>query len=240
MELREYWSIIRRWMWMIVTITVIATLTSAVLSLYVIKPTYQATTTLLVNQKYSSSAMLSGLYNDVMTNEALVQTYSDIMKSNSILDKVISDLNLPYTAAQLSNMITVDSTNQSEVITLSVTSKNINEATQIANSLAKTFQQKVVQLMQVRNVQVVDPATVPSHPVPVSPKKSLNVSIAFILGLMVSVGLAFLIEYLDDSVRSDEEVALLLGTAVLGVIPTIESTTKKVPSASSEAHSVSA
>lgn len=222
MELKEYWAVIRRWLWMIVMVTVIATITSGVVSKYVIKPEYEATTTILVNQKYSAQDAVAGLYSDVSTNEALVPTYSQIMTSNTILDAVIQSLHLPYTTAQLADEVSVTSNNQSEVISLSVKDKSIQTATAIANSLAQVFQHRVVQLMQVQNVQIVDPAVVPSHPLPVSPKTKTNVAIAFVLGLLVSIGLAFLIEYLDDSVRSDQEIAQILGVPVLGTISTID------------------
>jgi len=240
MELKEYWAVIRRWIWMIAMVTVIATITSGVVSKYVIKPEYEATTTILVNQKYSSQDAMSGLiYNDVMTNEALVQTYSQIMTSDTILTAVIHDLHLSYTTAELAKEITVASNNQSEVISVSVDDRSVQTATAIANSLAQVFQHKVVQLMQVQNVQIVDPAIVPAHSVPVSPKTTTNVAIAFLLGLMVSVGIAFLIEYLDDSVRSDEEVGLILGVPVLGTISTIDGEEKRRLASAAESASVS-
>lgn len=234
MELKEYWAVIRRWLWMIVMVTVIATITSGVVSKYVIKPEYQATTTILVNQKYSAQDAVAGLYSDVSTNEALVPTYSQIMTSNTILSAVINTLHLPYTTAQLAGAIDVTSNNQSEVISVSVKDRSIQTATAIANSLAQVFQHRVVQLMQVQNVQIVDPAVVPAHPLPVSPKTKTNVAIAFVLGLLVSIGLAFLIEYLDDSVRTDQEVAQILGVPVLGTISTIDGEEKRRMAATPE------
>lgn len=227
MELRHYWRVIQRFLWMIVIVTVVATLTSAYFSFKVIKPTYDASTTLLLNQKLSSPAAISADYNDIMTNEALVQTYSDIIQSNTVLIPVITSLNLPYKPSTLSSMITVTSNNQSEVMSIDVKDHSIQQAVAIANSVASVFQQRVVQLMQVQNVQIVDPAVVPSNPIPVSPRKSLNIAIAFILGLMVSAGIAFLFDYLDDSVRSEEDVSQILGVTILAVIPMVESRHKK-------------
>ena len=231
MELKAYWSVIRRWLWMILTVTIVAAGTSAYVSEYVIKPTYQATTTILVNQQYNSQVALSVLAADLQANEALIQTYSDIMKSNNVLDTVINRLNLPQNAAQLAQKITVNSTNGSEVLSLSVSDHSVQRAAQIANTLASVFQTKIERLMQVKNVQIIDRATVPSHPIPVSPKKKVDVLIALVLGLMVSVGLAFFIEYLDDSVKTDEDIAQILGATVLGVIPVMDAPARKAASA---------
>ena len=228
LELREYWAIIRKWWVMIISITLAATLVSGVVSEFFIKPTYEESTTLLVNQKLNSTqAALSALLSNVQANESLVTTYSDIMNSNAILNPTIQKLNLPYKVSQLAGMITLTSNNQSEVIKLSVKAKSPDLAAEIANTLASVFQHKVVELMQVSNVQIIDPAIPQANPSPVSPNKKLNVAIAFVLGLMVSVGLAFLLEYLDDSVRSEEEAAEILGVSVVGVIPLINQTQER-------------
>lgn len=226
-SLKEYWAIIKRWWVMIVSITVIAALVSGIASEFFIKPTYEESTTLLVNQKTTpSQAAMDALYSAIQANESLVQTYSQIMTSNVILDNVIQDLKLSYKPSQLASMISLTSNNQSEVITLNVKANSADLAANIANTLASVFQKKVVQIMQVSNVQIIDPAVVQANTPPVSPNKKLNIAIAFILGLMVSVGLAFLIEYLDDSVRSEEEAAQILGVPVLGVVPLIHPATE--------------
>jgi len=119
---------------------------------------------------------------------------------------------------QLDSMIKVTSPNQSQVIEIALTNHDPNLAANIANHLAAAFQQKAQAIMNVQNVQVVDPAVVPAKPIPVSPNKKLNVAIAFMLGLMVSVGIAFLLEYLDYRLKNEDEVRRYLGLPVLGSI----------------------
>jgi capsular polysaccharide biosynthesis protein len=74
--------------------------------------------------------------------------------------------------------------------------------------------------MKVENVVVVDHAQVPESPI--KPRKTMNVAIAFVLGAMAAVGLIFLLEYLDTSIKTPEDVTTHLGLPVLGVIPLIE------------------
>lgn len=57
---------------------------------------------------------------------------------------------------------------------------------------------------------------------PSSPKPVLNMLIAFFIGLMVSVGIAFLLEYLDNTVKTQEDVEKLIGVPVIGIIPMVE------------------
>lgn len=63
----------------------------------------------------------------------------------------------------------------------------------------------------------VSPAMVPNRPV--SPKKALNMGIGLTLGLIMSVGLAFLLHFLDNTLKTPREVEEHLGLPVLGQIP---------------------
>lgn len=218
LELRQYWGIVRKRWLMIISIPVLAAIVSALLSMFVIKPQYSSDTTLLVNQKPTASTSTGVQYDDILASQALVKTYSDIIKSKTIEQAVIDKLGLSLTAPQLDGMISVSSPDQSEVIDVSVVSPSQSEATNIANSLAQVFQNKAQNLMNVQNVRIIDAATNPASPSPVKPNKKLNVAIAFILGLLVSLGIAFLIEYLDNRLKTEEEVRRFINYPVLGSI----------------------
>ncbi len=83
----------------------------------------------------------------------------------------------------------------------------------------KFEEMRITEAMKVSDVYVVDRATVPQ--VPVRPRKLLNTAIAAFLGLFVAVGAAFLMEYMDTSLKTQEEVERLLELPVLGVVPDI-------------------
>lgn len=219
LELRQYWLIIRKRLKLVLAIPIIALIVSGALSFWYLTPQYQSSTTLLVNQKPTNQSMQ---YQDIMTSQALVKTYTQIIKSRTIEDAVISDLNLNMTAGQLDKMVSVSSPDQSQVIQVSVTSPDVHMSASIANSLASVFQQKAVTLMDVKNVQIVDKATVPTNPSPVKPNKKLNMAIALVLGLMVSIGVAFLLEYLDTRIKSEEDIQRYLELPVLGTIVDFE------------------
>lgn len=216
LELREYWTIIRKRMALVLLIPIIAAIVSGLFSVYVIKKQYAAATTLLVNEKPSANQNVS--LDTVTTNEALVNTYTAIIKSETLEQAVINKLHLPYTPGQIDGMIKVSSPTQSEVIQVSVTSPSESLAVEIANGMAQQFQKEAYKLYAVENVQIVDPAIAPAHASPVKPNKKLNVAIAFILGLMVSLGIAFLLEYLDNRIRTDEDVERYLKLPVLGAV----------------------
>ncbi|MDI3257135.1 MAG: Wzz/FepE/Etk N-terminal domain-containing protein [Kyrpidia sp.] len=214
-ELREIFRMFRKRLWLIVTITVLAGLMSAGISYFALKPEYQLTTTLLVNKKPTNEQLI---YNDIMANEALVKTYEEVIKSRSIAQEVINTLHLPLSVDQLDNKVNVSSVDKSQVLSISVTDHNPVLAAAIANTLADVFQAKIVSLMNVENVQIVDRATVLPNLQPVKPKPLLNTAIAVVLGLMVGAGLGVLLEYLDTTIRTEEDVLRYLGVPVLTVI----------------------
>ncbi|SFU43693.1 YveK family protein [Alicyclobacillus macrosporangiidus] len=216
LELREYWYIIRKRLTMVLAIPLIAMIASGALSFFVLKPQYEADTTLLVNQKASDNPSLE--YQMILANQALVNTYSDIIKSATIERAVIQNLRLPYTLAEFDKMVQVTAPDKSQVIDVKVTDPSQVEAVKIANALATEFQQRAQQLMNVENVQIIDPAVVNPDAKPVKPNKTLNIAVALVLGLMVSIGLAFLLEYLDTRLKNEEDVRRYLNLPVLGVI----------------------
>ncbi|RJO61500.1 MAG: lipopolysaccharide biosynthesis protein [Dehalococcoidia bacterium] len=83
----------------------------------------------------------------------------------------------------------------------------------------KTTQTQIARSIDLGNTSlvVVSPAMAPVEPV--RPKKKLNMAMAFVLGLMASVMLAFVLEYLDNTIKTPEDVARHLELPVLGTIP---------------------
>jgi len=93
---------------------------------------------------------------------------------------------------------------------------------QLFDDLMKRIkEQSVTEQIQTVNVWVVDKAERPTSPV--RPRKAFNIMLGLIIGLFGGVGLAFFIEYLDNTIKSAEDVEAKLGVPVLGVIPVLES-----------------
>lgn len=219
-SLKELMQTIRKRLRLILSITFIAVLITGVISYFVLTPVYQASTQLLVNQ--SKGQQTPYQYNEVQTNLQLINTYNVIIKSPAILEEVIKDLDLHMTVNELVSKITVQNETNSQVVNLSVTDPNPAKAAEIANKIAEVFKTQIVKIMSVDNVSILSKATVASHPSPVKPKPVLNIAIALVVGLMVGVGLAFLLEYLDNTVKTEQDIEQLIGVPVLGVIAKME------------------
>jgi capsular polysaccharide biosynthesis protein len=219
-SLRELMDTLKKRISLILFITLTAVIVSGGVSFFLLTPVYQSSTQLLVNQSKSEQPAINP--GEIQTNLQLIKTYNVIIKSPTILDKVISDLDLKMTSQQLNSKITVANEADSQVINLSVQDTNPEAAAEIANKTAAVFQNEIPKIMNVDNVSVLAKAEVGEEQSPIKPKPLLNIAIAMVIGLMAGVGIAFLLEFLDNTVKTEQEVEKLLGLPVLGSITRIK------------------
>ncbi|WP_144645519.1 YveK family protein [Priestia megaterium] len=223
-SLRELFAVLRKRLWLIVLITIIAATVSAVISFFVLTPVYESKTQILVNQAKNDQQLYSN--QTVQTNVQLINTYNDIITSPAILDKVVKELKLDKSAGNLSNQIQVTSAQDSQVAQIVVQDTSAKRAADIANTTASVFQKQVPKLMNVDNVKVLSKAALGENPSPVKPQPLMNVAIAIVVGLMVGVGLSFLLEYLDNTLKTEQDIENILELPVMGVITTIKDVPK--------------
>lgn len=222
-ELWQYWEMLKKRWLIIVVLPLIAALTSGIISFFILKPVYQASTTLIVGKKASEAgqAAVQMLDNNVLlANQQLAKTYAEIAKSRTVEQNVIEDLDMEITVEALDKMVSITSVKSTEILEIQVTNTDPDFAAAIANSMAQEFSKAVIEIKKVDSVSIVDTAVSPTNPI--KPNKQLNILIAFVVGLMAAVGLAFLLEYLDNTIKTSADVENVLGIPVLGVIPVYE------------------
>ncbi|MGH4140132.1 YveK family protein [Clostridium sp.] len=220
MELTEYFTIIKKRILLVILITLGATVLSGVLSYFVITPTYKADISVIIGKVENKTEVPQASMNDVLMYQKLVKTYSEFAKSRKVSEHVITALKLKMEPSELQSMVTVEPKGDTEFLTITVKAKDPKEAMDIANQLAKSLKFISNDVKKSDNVQLLDEALQPT--VPDSPNPKLNIAIAFFIGLMISLGIAFLLEYLDNTVKSQEDIEKLTGITVIGIIPLTE------------------
>ncbi|MEC0247479.1 Wzz/FepE/Etk N-terminal domain-containing protein [Paenibacillus chitinolyticus] len=223
LDLKEYLQIIRKRIWLIATIVVLSCLVTGLISYFYIKPQYAASTKLIVNSSYQAEGISRIDYSEVSASIMLVNTYKEIIQTPAILDKVATQLpELQLTADEIISRVKVSAVNETQVLTITVTDYSHDTAVKLVNAISNVFKTDIPQIMKVDNVTLLNQAKQEEAPFPVKPNPKMNIVIAFILSALIGVGLAFLLEYLDDTLKSEKEIEQYLGLPTLAVISRIK------------------
>jgi capsular polysaccharide biosynthesis protein len=207
-------------MGMIIILLILSLAVSAVVSFYVLDKQYQASTTLMVGRPKDYVTENKLEYNDLLLNQRLVSTYGELIKTRTVADRVIENMGLSLTYNQLREKLNVSLVKDTEIISISVMDTDPALAAEIANETAAVFMETVQEIMKVENIQVIDTAQTPVSPV--QPRPMMNIAIAGVLAVMLGVFIAFLIEFLDTTIKTPEDVEKHLGLPVIGSIPMVE------------------
>ena len=208
----------KRWK-LIVLITIAATLVSAILSFFVIKPKYEATTKLFIGKQESQD---NNAYNnnDVMMYQQLMKTYAQLVKTSDLVTKAVKSADLDYNQKDIKgilNNLNATPSAETQILDLIYKGGNPKDVLKLTEAITNEFIAESKELIPNGNVQVIQKPQLPEHPV--SPNKTLNILIAFILGLMVGVGVVLLLEYLDNTFKSREDLEKTLDLPIIGTIP---------------------
>lgn len=191
-------------------------------------PMYSSSTTLVLatsgNNDTNTNTTITAT--EITVNSKLVSTYSELVKSKNILRQVISNLGIKVDEDNLRKNITVSSVKDTELIEITVKNENPAYSAQIANEIAKVFTEKVKEIYNIDNVQIVDEAEVSDAPSNINHKKDV-VIFAFI-GIVVAVCYVLVANMLDTTVKTAEDIEKGFKVPVLASIPIYETDIQKV------------
>lgn len=218
-SLQEIFGILKKRFSLILIMTILGTVIAGVVTFFVITPKYSSEAQLIVTLPQNEQANTNA--NDVNANLMMLNTYKDLIKGNAVLsavkEKAAEENNFKGTVGDLEGMITVTQSQNSQMFSIVATSTNAYEAESLANTTATVFQEKVKEILTVDKISVISEASVNLNPV--SPNKKLNLAIGFVLGAMIGVGLSFLLEFLDKTVKDERFITEELGFMLLGSVP---------------------
>lgn len=221
LDLKELLSLFWSKIFQIIVIVLITTGVGIIYTYGFTTPKYSSSTTLVLtgSEKTAGTDGANSITTtDVTLNSKLVSTYSELVKSKNVLGQVISNLNINENYETLKNNISVTNVKDTEMIKITVTTENAQNAAKIANETAKVFIEKVANdFYNINNVHIVDEAEVNTTPSNINHKKDI-VIFAFI-GLVISVIYVLIANMLDTTIKTAEEVEREYKLPVLASIP---------------------
>jgi capsular polysaccharide biosynthesis protein len=222
LDLKMVMSLLRKRLWMIVLIVVLSCTATGIFSYLFIKPTYEASTKLIINSSADQTGLVKMDLNAVNTNISLINTYKEIIKTPAIMDIVSKEHpDFGLTSDQLINNIKLSSVNETQVLTISIQDPSYEKASKIVNAVSQVFQSQIPKIMKVDNVILLNQADSAKLPKPVKPNPNLNIALCFLVSLMLSIGTVYLLEYFDDSIKTEADVERYLGLPTLAMVTQI-------------------
>ncbi|WP_127579963.1 YveK family protein [Paenibacillus koleovorans] len=219
LDLKDYFKIIMKRLWLLIAIVVVACTTTGVVSFFFMTPIYEASTKLIVNKSSERVGIEQLTLNDVNLNIRIIDTYKEVIKSPYIMEIVAKEYpQFSLTAEQLIGKVRVNSVNNTQVMTLIVQDPSHSKAVEIVNAVSKVFQREIPNVMNVDNVSLLSEAKILNEPAPVKPDPFMNLAISLVVALMAGIGVIFLLEYLDDTIKTEADVLKYLELPVLTMV----------------------
>jgi len=215
-EKRIIKALIKRW-WLILLVTIVSTGASATYSVRNSSPIYKATTTLYVMPTSNSQNYLI-TSDSIIVSQQLAKDYIELIKSDKTTYAVAEGLGLKGVAAEkLSSNVSVDMVKGSNLLEISAYDTNQETAKTIANAFAKISIQQITGITNQNNFNVVDVAKVPMEPI--ATNKFILIMLSFILSLVSICGLIIMVEYIQNTAHTVQDIENGLGYSVIGIIP---------------------
>ena len=222
-DLLEVLNAVRQHILAIILTTLVLAAASFGVSKFLMTPKYQASALMIVNTRQDTSATVTS--DQINSATKLVSTYSIILKSDTVLNHVIQNLGLSLDYQHLAERVTVSALDDTQVMKVTVTSDNPEWARQVCEQITQISPDVILEAVEAGSVKVISNASI--SPEPVSPNVSRNTALGAVAGLVISVGIVFLMVLLDNKINNEEDVSKYLDLTVVGVIPEYEGGKKK-------------
>lgn len=196
----------------VIVFIIIGLVGSYIYTYHIQVPVYKSETSILVANTNTTITQ-----SDMALNKNLVSTYRQIVKSRLILNQVINNLRLDISYKDLNKMIGVNSISDTELILISVEDEDKTQAKKIADEIANVFKKEIVDIYKIENVSIIDKALVSEEPYNVNVIKQFIIGEG--LGFLLSSLIILVLFYMDDSVKSEDDIEKILNLSVLGSVP---------------------
>ena len=215
-NIKEFFGYLLKNIVVIALVSLSLALVTLIYSKYIKVPMYETSSTLVLTKSNNIDQNTTITQNDVILNQKLVLTYSELVKSKRVLNQVIKDLNLDYKVSDLAKLINVEAIENTEILKISVKNKDADLAKKIANKTSSVFSMEVKDIYKIDNISIIDKATTPK--VVCNNTTLRDTFIALVLGFFVTSGILFIIYYFDDTIKYSEDLEEEINIPIIGKV----------------------
>jgi capsular polysaccharide biosynthesis protein len=226
MEIKDYSKLIKKRLWLIILIVLVSTLTTAYYSFQNYQPTYVASNKLIINKTIVQDQVGIDQQMDlgaIDVNIGLIDTYKEIIRTPAIMAKVVQrypELNL--TVDHLISTVYVSALNKTQVMTIDTADYSYERAANIVNAVAEVVKTEIPRIMKVNNVEILNIADPNEQPAPENSNINQSIIISFIISLILGIGITFLLEFLNDTLKTKKDIQTVMGLPMLSAVPIIK------------------
>lgn len=204
----------KRWK-VIFSFTVIATVFAGIMSYYIIEPQYRSNTKFFIGKQVSENEKYNA--NDIQVYQKFLNTYAEVITTTDLIKNAIDADKLDMSPSQVLAGLTVTPKTDTQILQMSYTCEDKEMTKKVLDAVSNEFIKEADSLIPNGDVRIIQEANVPAGPS--SPNKPKNIAIGFLAGAMLGILVAFWLEYINNTVKTKEDIEQIIGLPVIGMIP---------------------
>ena len=220
-NLRDLLSYFKKRLILFIVTVLFVVSAGTIYSVFILKPEYKAQATVILSSDKSKNTVQS----EINANKNLIDTYTEVVKSHRVLDRVKNEMQIDDTYEQLVKKVTVASLKDTEIISISVVDRDKNHSYSLANTIADTFTNEIGQIYNDKSVNVLDRAVEPQKPHNVDLVKQEAIYAA--AGIVLATAVIFLMFYFDRTIKTTEQIEQLFKLPIYGKVRKLETEKQK-------------
>lgn len=220
-NLRDLLSYFKKRLILFIVVVLFVVSAGTIYSVFILKPEYKSQATVILSSDKSKNTVQS----EINANKNLIDTYTEVVKSHRVLDRVKSEMQIEDTYEQLVKKVTVASLKDTEIISISVVDLNKNHSYSLANRIADTFTDEIGQIYNDKSVNVLDRAVESQKPYNVDIVKQEAIYAA--AGIVLATAVIFLMFYFDRTIKTTEQIEQLFKLPIYGKVRKLETEKQK-------------
>ena len=211
-------------LWLMFLVGVLVGASAFCMAKILVKPTYRSSFTAYVNNQQVQTSKDYLTSSDLSAMKELVRTYSHILTSNTVLTAAAESIGMDVSYSTLKSIVSTEIKNDTEIITVNVVTHDPEKSYALADAIAKTAPSYLAEIVEGSSMKIIDYPEVPKSRY--QPSYVKYAILGFIFGALAVAIIVLIRHFMDDVVRSEDEIERRFGVPILGVLPDLNAASR--------------